>query len=176
MGSNYIDNVELERNIVQFQRAKRTKARCLLVVEELQSTIKRKSLRKINTHNNREVLKRFKADFATAQQEFRDAENKLAAQFFLLSENLTRYFKFHLIEPDDAIQEGVMICFEKVDLFIATKGKAFNYFTTCTANHYRQLHRTSKNYNELKKKFFTYKQASEQKIIIKNGKETIFFN
>jgi hypothetical protein len=175
MASEYINNRKLEDNIEQFQNAKRTKARCLLVIEDLKDTISRKSVRKAIIKTETEALILFSVAYEQAQSEFKEAESKLAGDFFLLSENLTRYFKFHLIEPDDAIQEGVMICFEKVDRFVATKGKAFNYMTTCVANHYRQLHRTSKNYNELKKKFFTFKQTCETRIIIKNGKETMFF-
>ena len=77
----------------------------------------------------------------------------LTIAFYLLSENIVRYRKFNLIDADDAIQEGVMICFEKVDRFDPSKGKAFNYMTTCIINHFRQLYRTARNYNELKKKY-----------------------
>lgn len=175
MGSEYINNSQLEQNIRKFQNAKRAKARCLLVIEDLNGTIRRKAKRKANVTQNHKTLCSFRVSYEQAEVEYKEAEFKLAGDFFLLSENLTRYFKFHLIEPDDAIQEGVMICFEKVDRFIPSKGKAFNYMTTCIANHYRQLHRTSKNYNELKKKFFTFKQTCDSKTIIKNGKETMFF-
>ena len=175
MVSEYINNKSLEINIIQFQNAKRTKLRCILIIDEIRNTIKRKLIRKINSNKDREQLKRIQSEYVTAELLYKDAECKLARDFFLLSENLTRYFKFHLIEPDDAVQEGVMICFEKVDRFNPKKGKAFNYLTTCTANHMRQLHRTSKNYNELKKKFFNFKQICDTKIIIKNGKETMFF-
>jgi hypothetical protein len=175
MSSEYINNRQFEENIEQYQSAKKRKARCLLVIEDLRDTIKRKSIRKTECGNDRKVLKEYQITYQSAEMDYKDAELKLAADFFLLAENLTRYFKFQLIEPDDAIQEGVMICFEKIDRFNPVKGKAFNYMTTCCANHFRQLHRTSKNYNELKKKFFTFKQTCEQKIIIKNGKEIPFF-
>ena len=175
MASEYINNQQFERNIAQYQNAKKKKARCLLVIEDLRDTIKRKGVRKVICTSERKVLKLYQLTYQSAENEYKDAEIKLATDFFLLAENLTRYFKFHLIEPDDAIQEGVMICFEKIDRFNPIKGKAFNYMTTCCANHFRQLHRTSKNYNELKKKFFTFKQTCEQRTIIKNGKEIPFF-
>jgi hypothetical protein len=175
MTNEYINNSTLEKNITQFQNAKRMKARCLLVIEDLNGTIRRKAKRKVDSTKNKEMLHIFQTIYTQANATYLEAELKLASDFFLLSENLTRYFKFHLIEPDDAVQEGVMICFEKIDRFIPTKGKAFNYMTTCVANHFRQLHRTSKNYNELKKKFFTFKQTCDGKTIIKNGKETMFF-
>lgn len=63
------------------------------------------------------------------------------------------------------MQEFVMICFDKMERFdpnyigkSGKKAKAFNYMTTCILNHYRQLYRSARNYNELKKKF----QASLQ--------------
>ena len=175
MASEYINNKQFEKNIAQYQNAKKKKARCLLVIEDLRDTIKRKSIRKADSSSERKTLKLYQSDYQSASKEHKEAEIKLAKDFFLLAENLSRYFKFHLIEPDDAIQEGVMICFEKIDRFNPAKGKAFNYMTTCTANHLRQLHRTSKNYNELKKKFFNFKQSVEQKTIIKNGKEILSF-
>ena len=175
MATEYINNAQLEKNIIQFQIAKRTKARYLLVVEDLKDTIIRKKLRKVNAYDEMERIKIFEQEYQIAVNDYKEAEGKLAHDFFLLSENLTRYFKFHLIEPDDAIQECVMVCFEKVDRFNSKKGKAFNFITTVSANHLRQLHRTSKNYSELKKKFFTFKQTSESKTIIKNGKEVMFY-
>jgi hypothetical protein len=175
MASEYINNPQFERNIAQYQNAKKMKARCLLVIEDLRDTIKRKSIRKATCTSERKVLKSYQLTYQSADSDYKDAEMKLAVDFLLLAENLTRYFKFHLIEPDDAVQEGVMICFEKIDRFNPMKGKAFNYMTTCCANHFRQLHRTSKNYNELKKKFFSFKQTCEQRTIIKNGKEIPIF-
>jgi DNA-directed RNA polymerase specialized sigma24 family protein len=70
-----------------------------------------------------------------------------------------------LIDQDDAVQEGVMICFEKIDRFDPKKGKAFNYMTTCILNHFRQLYRTARNYNELKRKYLDFIQIQlDQKI------------
>jgi len=86
-------------------------------------------------------------------REFLEAQDELANLFYLLAENIIRAFKFQLIDKDDALQEGVMICFEKLDKFKPERGRAFNYYTTCTLNHYRQLYRTAKNYNEFKKRY-----------------------
>jgi DNA-directed RNA polymerase specialized sigma subunit len=72
---------------------------------------------------------------------------------------------------DDAIQEGVLICFEKIDRFDPRKGKAFNYMTTCILNHYRQLYRSARNYNELKKKYMVYLSDKFDCVIMRNGKE-----
>jgi hypothetical protein len=94
------------------------------------------------------------------QIEYNIAAKDLTDAFYLLAENIIRAFNFQLIDKDDALQEGVMICFEKVGRFNPNyigkngqKAKAFNYLTTCCLNHYRQLYRTAKNYIELKKRY-----------------------
>lgn len=88
-------------------------------------------------------IKRNKAEFDIAQIELTEA-------FYTLAKNIIRAFKFQLVDKDDALQEGVMICFEKLYRFDPNIGRAFNFCTTIILNHYRQLYRTAKNYNELK--------------------------
>lgn len=102
---------------------------------------------------------------------FKDFQNQLAYAFYILAENITNYAKFSGIDVDDAIQEGVLICFEKIDRFDPRKGKAFNYMTTCILNHYRQLYRSARNYNELKKKYMIYLSDKFDSVITRNGKE-----
>lgn len=87
-----------------------------------------------------------KCGFDAVQLELTDA-------FYLLAQNIIRAFRFQLVDKDDALQEGVMICFEKLHRFNPEKGKIFNFLTTIILNHYRQLYRTAKNYNELKARF-----------------------
>jgi DNA-directed RNA polymerase specialized sigma24 family protein len=84
------------------------------------------------------------------RHEFESAQLELAEAFYLLAKNIIRAFRFQLVDKDDALQEGVMICFEKLHRFNPDKGRAFNFCTTIILNHYRQLYRTAKNYNELK--------------------------
>jgi DNA-directed RNA polymerase specialized sigma24 family protein len=74
----------------------------------------------------------------------------------LLAKNIIKAFKFQLVDKDDALQEGVMICFEKLDRFDPVRGKAFNYCSTILLNLYKQMYRTAKNYNELKIKYHEY--------------------
>lgn len=95
--------------------------------------------------------------------EFEDAQIELAKAFYLLAKNIVRAFKFQLVDKDDALQEGVMICFEKLHRFDPNycgpqgkKATAFNFCTTIILNHYRQLYRTAKNYNELKLKYHEF--------------------
>lgn len=103
--------------------------------------------------------------------DYKDYQNQLAYAFYVLSENIANYAKFSGIDVDDAIQEGVLICFEKIDRFDPRKGKAFNYMTTCILNHYRQLYRSARNYNELKKKYMVYLSDKFDSVVLRNGKE-----
>lgn len=97
---------------------------------------------------------------ANAVSKYTESQNKLAISFLTLAENIIRFKKFHFVDVDEAIQEFVMICFDKLDRFDPNfvgkngqKAKAFNYMTTCIFNHYRQMYRTARNYNEMKRKF-----------------------
>jgi DNA-directed RNA polymerase specialized sigma24 family protein len=87
---------------------------------------------------------------------FTAVELELTAVFYLLAKNIIKAFKFQLVDKDDALQEGVMICFEKLDRFDPNRGKAFNYCSTILLNLYKQMYRTAKNYNELKVKYHEY--------------------
>ena len=102
---------------------------------------------------------------------YEDYQEQLAYAFYLLSENIANWAKFSGIDIDDAIQEGVLICFEKIDRFDPRKGKAFNYMSTCILNHFRQLYRSARNYNELKKRYHTFLQERFESVFIRNGKE-----
>jgi Sigma-70 region 2. len=109
-----------------------------------------------------------------ALTDYEASRTQLATDFYILSENIVRFAKFN-IDPDDAIQEGVVICFEKIERFEKEKGRAFAYLTTCIFNHFKQIYRTTRNYNELKKKYYTFKQSQVGQIMIKNGKEYQLF-
>lgn len=85
--------------------------------------------------------------------EFKQAETELTELFYLLADNIIRAFKFQLVDREDALQEGVMICFEKLHRFDPAKGRLFNFSTTVILNHFRQLYRTAKSYNEFKKRY-----------------------
>ena len=176
MAIEYLNNKEFEQSINNFQRSKKMKARCELMLEDIRGRVDRKSKKKAEIEvRQAELLDMAVRAHSEAVWEYEQQQSELAIKFLTLSEHLAQYFHFNLIEPEDAIQEGVVICFEKVDRFIPKKGKAFNYMTTCIANHYRQLYRTSRNYNELKKRYHTYQHQKNSKIIVKNGKETIIY-
>lgn len=107
----------------------------------------------LNNRTFETIISRFKEaknKLEEDQAEFDAAQMDLAEAFYLLAKNIIRAFRFQLVDKDDALQEGVMICFEKLHRFNPEKGRAFNFCTTIILNHYRQLYRTAKNYNELK--------------------------
>jgi DNA-directed RNA polymerase specialized sigma subunit len=171
MASEYLNNRVFEGIISRFQKSKKKKARYELIIEDLSDMVQRKKRRKTCTRGNHSRLRGYKQEYQVVANDHTESKEELAIAFLTLSENLVRFAKFQLIDPCDAIQEGVMICFEKIDRFDPRKGKAFNYMTTCILNHFRQLYRTARNYNELKKKYLRHLQIVENQIIIKNGKE-----
>lgn len=154
MANEYLNNKTFEALIVRFQSVKKEKIKYQLLMDDIKNTEKRtekrgkytKPLAWVKTENA----------FSKANFEFQEVQTDLAQAFYTLSQNIVRYAKFNLIDQDDAVQEGVMICFEKIDRFDPKKGKAFNYMTTCILNHFRQLYRTARNYNELKRKYLDH--------------------
>jgi len=170
MSTEYLNNKLFEGVIYHFQQSKKNRAKYELIIEDLSGTAKRKRIRKAVTSKDRKLITQHTKSHKEAMQAHFESQQQLAAAFYTLSENIVKYARFNLIDPDDAIQEGVMICFEKIDRFDPRKGKAFNYMTTCILNHFRQLYRTARNYNELKKKYHDFLQQQVNKTIIKNGK------
>jgi len=163
MPSEYLNNKVFEKIINKFQTSKRSKARYELIIEDIET--------RRNNPQNKQLLESNLSSLHTYNQIHKESQQELAVVFYTLSENIVRYAKFNLIDDDDAIQEGVMICFDKIDRFDPEKGKAFNYMTTCILNHFRQLYRTARNYNELKKKYHDFLNLHINHTIIKNGKE-----
>jgi hypothetical protein len=163
MATEYLNNKTFESLIVKFQFAKRERIKYQMLMDDIistqQRTMKRGKYQKPNGWLTTEC------EFRTVSSKFQESQDELAIAFYTLSENIVRYAKFNLIDQDDAIQEGVMICFEKIDRFDPKKGKAFNYMTTCILNHFRQLYRTARNYNELKRKYLDFVQLQmDQKV------------
>jgi len=163
MATEYLNNKTFETLIVRFQQAKKERIKYQLLMDDIIGTQHRTSKRgKYQKPQSWIVVEN---DFRGVSGKYHNAQDDLALAFYTLSENIVRYAKFNLIDQDDAIQEGVMICFEKIDRFDPKKGKAFNYMTTCILNHFRQLYRTARNYNELKRKYLDFVQIQmDQKI------------
>lgn len=171
MSSEYLNNKDFEKAIQKFQVFKREKFKYELLLSELIESTQRKSLRSVCNKREKELIPKYETINTQLSIDFEKSRQELATEFYVLSEHIAQYSKFNLIDIDDSIQEGVMICFEKIDRFDASKGKAFNYMTTCILNHFRQLYRTARNYNDLKKKYLDHLQIQVAKKIIKNKKE-----
>lgn len=169
--NEYLNNKTFERLINAFQESKRTQARLEILIEEIKETIERKRSRSLDFSENKKVLVDKSGMLDESASSHAESKQKLAVAFFTLSENIVRYAKFQLIDADDAIQEGVMICFDKIDRFDSRKGKAFNYMTTCILNHFRQLYRTARNYNELKRRYLNHIQFIEGSSSYNNGRQ-----
>jgi DNA-directed RNA polymerase specialized sigma subunit len=173
MANEYLNNKKFEGIIKRFQKSKRDKLKCELIIEDLLGSKERRSKRNRNKKRGNALI-----DYLNKQTEFhnevcidfKESQDDLAIAFYTLSENIVRYAKFQFIDEDDAVQEGVVICFEKIDRFDPRKGKAFNYMTTCILNHFRQLYRTARNYQEFKKKYMNHLQYALENITLKNGR------
>jgi DNA-directed RNA polymerase specialized sigma subunit len=170
MANEYLNNKTFESIIQAFQFHKREKWRFEMILTDYEQTYKRRS-EKYKDELKKPLLQTTKMEYQASCNSYKDYQNQLAYAFYILSENIANYAKFSGIDIDDAIQEGVLICFEKIDRFDPRKGKAFNYMTTCILNHYRQLYRSARNYNELKKRYHTFLQDRFESIFLRNGKE-----
>jgi DNA-directed RNA polymerase specialized sigma subunit len=167
MANEYLNNKNFESLISKFITIKRNKVKFETLLEEIKETEKRTSKR--TPLEKPEAWDSIEKGFDEYLKKYNDLQVDLTIAFYLLSENIVRYRKFNLIDADDAIQEGVMICFEKVDRFDPSKGKAFNYMTTCIINHFRQLYRTARNYNELKRKYHEHLSISVEQVHVSNN-------
>jgi DNA-directed RNA polymerase specialized sigma subunit len=172
LSTEYLNNKIFEEVIHNFQRSKKEKSKYEICIEDLEGAKKR------GNPNDETYLKlqNLTVLYIEAKQNYAESQERLAMAFLKLSENIVRYANFKLIDIDDAIQEGVVICFEKIDRFDPKKGKAFNYMTTCILNHMRQLYRTSRNYNELKKKYQHHLQLEVEKVLLNNYKPKNYKN
>jgi len=161
MSTEYLNNKTFEKLIVRFQSSKKEKIKYQLFMDDINKTEIRTSKR--GKYKKPESWKNVEIIYRSVEFNFQEVQKELATAFYTLSENIVRYAKFNLIDQDDAVQEGVMICFEKIDRFDPQKGKAFNYMTTCILNHFRQMYRSARNYNELKKRYLDHVQIQMEK-------------
>jgi len=159
MTNEYLNNKSFESTIDNFLTFKKYKSRYELIIRDYEETINRKIKR--NRQYDVAALDEHKKRYDEMKANFEMSQDQLAANFYKLSRNIVQCFKFYNVDPDDAIQEGVFICFEKIGRFNPSKGKAFNYMTTCVLNHFRQLWRSARNYNELKKKYGDFLQSTK---------------
>ncbi len=124
----------------------------------------------LNNVSFEKIINRFylaKLNKEVDEKEYSECHALLADQFYLLADNILRGFKFKLIERDDSLQEGVIICFEKLHHWDPARGTAFTLFTTIIVNHFRQLYRTAKTYNELKAKYHDHMSSEADRIMVR---------
>lgn len=140
--SEYLNNKTFEKNILEYKHLKRCKIKSELVLQDAGNVL----------------CDKYKVILSQSVIRLREVYEVLAKSFSELSENIIKFKKFNFVDVDDAMQEFVLICFEKIDRFDPRKGKAFNFMTTCILNHYRQLYRSARNYNELKRRFGEFKR------------------
>jgi RNA polymerase sigma factor (sigma-70 family) len=167
MSNEYLNNKFLEGAISRFQNSKTEKAKYELILLQMRKFPDKAAKKAAHGLS----VDQCQVEYDRLVREYSESQAMLATAFYTLSENIVRYAKFNLIDIDDAIQEGVMICFEKIDRFNPEIGKAFNYMTTCILNHFRQLYRTARNYNELKKKYHDFLQAQNENQVPRRPKD-----
>lgn len=170
MANEYLNNRNFESIIQSFQYYKRQKSKYELILADLQETHNRR-FDKYQDDEKKCLLQENEKCYQEICKNMKDYQEQLAYAFYILSENIANYAKFSGIDIDDAIQEGVLICFEKTDRFDPRKGKAFNYMTTCVLNNLRQLYRSARNYNELKKRYGIFLQDKLESVMFRKGKE-----
>ena len=146
MSTEYLNNKSFEIIIIKYQKAQRAKQRLSFLQKDME-------MQKRIAKNIKSPLIVDESEIRNAELDYAEAQRILATAFYTLSQNIVRYAKFSHIDEDDAVQEGVLICFERAEKFDPAKGKAFNYMTTCILNHFRQLWRSARNYQELKKRY-----------------------
>jgi DNA-directed RNA polymerase specialized sigma subunit len=108
--------------------------------------------KKVTLANFERAIFNFKTA-TTLQRSKSEVTIELHKCFTVLVKAVIEYGKFENLDKDDMLQEGLMVCFDKLSRYDATKSKAFNYFTTCVLGHFRQLYRASRNYKELKERY-----------------------
>ena len=163
MSNEYLNNKVFEKLIINFQQTKKEKLKYEIFHDDI----------KIQIQNNRKnkILEIPDEQPEKARKEHFKAQEELAHAFLLLSQNIVKYARFTHIGEDDSVQEGVLICFERAEKFDSQKGKAFNYLTTCILNHFKQLYRSARNYQELKRKINEIYQKKLEHLIPQRKRE-----
>lgn len=175
--NEYLNNKKFEEIIESFQASKREKTRTEMVLHDIRETHERRC-RKYKDNKTQEVIEILEKRYKEVVSAHNRDKDKLAEAFYMLSHNTANFYGRVLgIDIDDATQEGVLICFEKIDRFNPNykgkdgqKAKAFNYLTTCIFNHYRQIYRSMRNYTELKRRFHKHLLDNFEKMFQIRGK------
>lgn len=143
---DYVNNKLLETNIMIFQECLRKKKKFDYLKADIEMHKK--------IVGDKVLLAIDEEEYENNNNKLKDIKDQLAKEFFILAQNIVRFTNYQSVDVDDAIQEGVYICFSRVERFDPSRGsKAFNFLTTCLIHHLRQIYRSNKNFIELKKKY-----------------------
>lgn len=153
--------------IIAFQSKKQAKLRCGLVISDLLFS---QQLFAFNNEKINTLLQTKQEEYKTLTKEFDEIQSLLAEALYVLAQNIIRYTHFKLIDADDAIQEAVLTCFEKIERFDPDRGKAFSFLTTVSLNAQKQLWRSTNNFIELKKRIKVILNEQVEKMIHKVSK------
>lgn len=144
--AHYLSNKVFTTQVVTYQTVKQQRAKLRLQAEDIRQTHERRQ----QVHNdNKHLVKLQELEQALrqAERDFKQAEDDVAASLYLIATNAVASWRN--ISQEDAVQEAVMMCIAKIGRFNPSNGKAFNYFTTCILNCYKQQARTTRNYDKL---------------------------
>lgn len=169
MATEYLNNKTFESLIIKFQQSKKEKNKYQLLMNDCIEAEKR--MKKPQMSDRR---KNIESEYNTAITNFEEIQRQLTTAFYVLAENIVRYAKFNLVDQDDAIQDAVMISFEKIERFDPKKGKAFNYSTTIILNSLRQGYRTARSYNDFKKKYLDFIQIQTEQQLSQNRTKNLY--
>lgn len=127
-------------------------------------------------HNIKKYLE-LKNNSKSKEKEFEIIELALTKSFYLLSEKIFRTFKFAYIDWDEALQEGVLICFDKLHRFNPELGKAFVFCSAIIFNHFKQLYRQSKTHQNIKNRYKNHLiELNESKKVRRKGSNVNHWN
>jgi DNA-directed RNA polymerase specialized sigma subunit len=168
MSTEYLNNKLLETAICNYLKTRQQKIKMELIMEDLEVSFKKREKNKLKQNYN---LEEYRKIFLESKINYEIQQSNLANAFYTLAEHLARYAKDIITDSDDAIQESVLTCFEKIDKFHPNKGKAFSYFTSVMLNSSRQMYRSYKGYKLLKERYKDFLNCKIGETIIKNGKE-----
>jgi dimeric dUTPase (all-alpha-NTP-PPase superfamily) len=160
---NYLDNEALEASIFKYVMSRKASERCVMAIEDFKKSID------VGNKKSKEFLdKKIKQKIAE-DKIFEETRNALAQSFTVLANRITSFKDYLFVDKEDAAQEFVLICFDKLDRFdpdyrgpTGAKTKAFNYLTTCVFHHYSALWRSGRSYAELKAKYLAFYEYFKQ--------------
>lgn len=158
MASKYLDNNLLEEAINDYRWSKRSIHKYEMLIEDINFCLEDFKSESVSK-NLKEKLKNLKMEEALIKAKHMPIEDRLARYFYLMAENIIRKPMFQSVEEDDAIQESVIICMEKIEHFDTRKGKAFSYVTQMIFHRFLHIMRNAGVYTRLKQRYLKHLES-----------------